>query len=67
MIRTENGITEVLVDSSEELRYDTQQIISAFIRFSLKANVPEDIIEKLLIIMIAEGFNDKGELRFVED
>lgn len=67
MIKTENGTTEILANTPEELCEDTQQVISAFIQFSIKANIPEEFIEKLLIEMVAQGFKDKGDLRFVED
>ena len=67
MIITKNGQTEVLAKTPEELCEDTQQVISTFIQFSLKANIPEEFIEKLLIEMVAQGFKDKGDLIFVED
>lgn len=58
MIKTENGSTEVKAKTPQELFEDMLQIITTFIAYSKAISVPEEIIEKTLVQMIVDGFND---------
>ena len=62
MIKTEDGRTEVIALTAEEVAFDTQNVITAFIKFSKKTQVPEKVIEETLVKMIANGFNRGAEL-----
>jgi hypothetical protein len=67
MIKTENGTTEVIVESPEELFIDVKNVIVAFIKFSKQLQAPEEIIEQTLIKMIVDGFHDNGDLKIIDD
>ena len=67
MIKTENGATEVIIESPEELFIDVKNVIAAFIKFSKQLQAPEEIIEQTLIKMIVDGFHDNGDLKIIDD
>lgn len=62
MIKTEKGATEIFALTAEEVAFDTQNVITAFIKFSKETQVPEKVIEETLVKMIANGFNKGGKL-----
>lgn len=67
MIKTENGATEVIIESPEELFIDVKNVIAAFIKFSKQLQESEEIIEQTLIKMIVDGFHDNGDLKIIDD
>lgn len=64
MIKTENGDTEVLATSPKELFGDILHILTTFVAYSKAIGVPNETIEKTLVQMIVDAFNesDTGEL-----
>lgn len=62
MIKTENGKTEVIVQTTEELFRDTRDVIATFVKFSKRLQVPDETIEKTLVQMIVDGFERGGKL-----
>lgn len=62
MIKTENGKTEVIVQTTEELFRDTRDVITTFVKFSKRLKVPDEVIEKTLVKMIVDGFERGGNL-----
>ena len=62
MIKTENGKTEVIAQTTEELFRDTRDVITTFVKFSKRLQVPDETIEKTLVQMIADGFERGGKL-----
>lgn len=62
MIRTENGKTEVRLQTTEELFRDTRDVITTFVKFSKRLQVPDEVIEKTLVQMIVDGFERGGKL-----
>jgi len=67
MIKVDNGSTEIMVDSMEELFMDVKNVISSFVKFSKSFQVPDEVIEQTLVKMIVDGFNDKGDLQIMDD
>lgn len=65
MIKVDNGSTEIMVDSMEELFMDVKNVISSFVKFGKSFQVPDEVIEQTLIKMIVDGFNDKGDLKIM--
>ena len=66
MIKVENGRTEIIVDSPEELFMDVKNVVASFVKFSKSLQVPDEIIEQTLVKMIVDGFNDKGDLEIMD-
>lgn len=62
MIKTENGRTEVIAQSPEELFKDTRDVIATFVKFSKRLQVSDETIEKTLVQMIVDGFERGGKL-----
>lgn len=62
MIKTENGKTEVIAQTTEELIRDTRDVITTFVKFSKRLQVPDEVIEKTLVKMIVDGFKRGGNL-----
>lgn len=62
MIKTENGKTEVIAQTTEELFRDTRDVITTFVKFSKRLQVPDEVIEKTLVQMIVDGFERGGNL-----
>lgn len=56
MIKTENGHTDVLMESPETLIKDTLDVITTFIQISKELQISDEKIEKSLVGMIATGF-----------
>ena len=65
MIKVENGRTEIIVDSPEELFMDVKNVIASFVKFSKSFQVPDEVIEQTLVKMIVDGFNDIGDLKIM--
>ena len=66
MIKTDNGTTEVKAKSPEELFGDMLQIITTFITYSISIGVPEENIEKILMQMIVDGFNEGDKRQLID-
>lgn len=66
MIKTENGTTEVKERTSDELFSDMLNIITTFITYSLNLGVPEETIEKILMQMVVDGFNDSNVAQLID-
>ena len=66
MIKTENGATEVKERTPDELFSDMLNIITTFITYSLNLGVPEETIEKILMQMVVDGFNDSNEANLID-
>lgn len=65
MIKVDNGSTEIMVDSMEELFLDVKNVIASFVKFSKSLQVPDEVIEQTLVKMIVDGFNDNGKLEIM--
>lgn len=66
MIKTENGATEVKERTPDELFRDMLNIITTFITYSLNLGVPEETIEKILMQMVVDGFNDSNVAKLID-
>lgn len=66
MIKTENGTTEVKGRTPDELFRDMLNIITTFITYSLNLGVPEETIEKILMQMVVDGFNNSNEANLID-
>lgn len=58
MIITKNKAVEIKVNGIEEMLSDVSSVITAFVNFSIKSEVPDEVIEKTLVGMIAEAFEN---------
>lgn len=66
MIKTENGVTEVKERTVDELFRDMLNITTTFITYSLNLGVPEETIEKILMQMVVDGFNNSNEANMID-
>ena len=58
MIKTQNGKTEIKVGKPAELFEDMLHIFTAFVAYSKSIQVPDEIIEKIMVQMIVDAFSD---------
>lgn len=66
MIKTENGVTEVKERTADELFRDMLNIITTFITYSLNLGVSEETIEKTLMQMVVDGFNNSNKANLID-
>ncbi len=62
MITVKGRYVEIKVGDVDEILEDVYRVISAFVRFSISNEVPEDVIEKTLVGMIVKAFDDDSSI-----